>query len=61
MASRSQLLVHLVAVLVVKFAALALIWLLLFLPHTLDVDAGAMIERVAPSSQGAADDRFHPR
>ncbi len=52
---------HLALVLAVKFAALALIWLLLVLPHALDVDAGAMGERVAPPPQGAADDRFHAR
>ncbi len=55
------LMVHLAIVLAVKFAVLALIWLLLFLPRTLDIDAGAMGERVAPSSQGAPDDRFHAR
>ncbi len=60
--SRDRALVlHLAVVLAVKVAALALIWLLLVLPHVLDVDAGAMGERVAPPSQGAADDRFHAR
>ncbi len=59
MPSRSRdrtLVLHLAVVLAVKFAALGLLWLLLVLPRAVDVDAGAMGERVAPSSPGAADD-----
>jgi len=62
MQSRSPLMLHLGILLAVKLAVLALIWLLLFLPHRLDVDAGAMEQRLAsPSSPGAADDRSHAR
>ncbi len=61
-----ELAVHLGIVLLLKFAALAVLWLVLVAPHRVQLDPQAMEQRLAPPSPQAPskeqpDDRSHAR